>query len=928
MFKDYYFIEGSTEKDIIGFDSYVNSLNLAIKNGARFIGLISEFGTGKSSLIKMLEKTANTNNRIDVKTINLWNCEEKKIRDSKLDIHQIFLHQLIDELEIEPKDYYKKKINKKYRAFDIKLGYKCKIYIFCLLFFYIVSLFEKMEFIQLFFNQIHKYVYYFLITLLTVICVAQYKPILSFNKESSNNHIDENDTKDLYSEIISKYFSKRKNKHNKLIICLEELDRFSDYKIIIKHIKEFYKFYKLNPKEVIFIIAIKSANSLANLSNDDKTEVTNKIKNTYEKVFDFILNLNTVNIQNYDYILLDLLKQKKNNLPEKVHFPNIKKLDAWRYLYLGKGTTIRDIKHRYNFAISLYLSAIESGVEDANFKICLFISYLEDEHNTLYCKLTNDSNNIKDVLLYYAKNKNLDNFKVNNEIFFEENEKKIIVDGILKKYINVDYIYYFFKFPKNKKAYSIYELNLYNAIFFNENNNNLEESIDKLTELEIRDIVMKRIDNNILPDVIFEYKRLIKIEYQYEIDCLMNTLSLKYDLESNYGAFETLVKKIKILDKISYKQIFEEYFRLKKDNIISLQPGEKKLLRVKLTKLFDKESIYFDYMFDENNDIINSDEIKSIGDLKIINKLTNSKVDQNYINSIKKIIISEKYKSNILDILNKLRQNSLVSNDMFNEIFYTIDFKKYLLTNFDIKKIYKYSFVKLELKICDKFMSFINHLNKYNNFLDDEYAKLLDYNQPETIKYYIEVITKFNYISNNGLDLIDKCKEKYPLSNSILEALYEKKYYQTYVISRTLSKCIFEYEKEKSDILKPYYIDYFINEKDWNFEINTEMLKFLYKKLEFNNLSQKQLIVFVECEQNNDITEAVLNTNDKTFIDDYIRKIKKFKKEDRKDIFEKISNYHKIYKLDNRAKSNMKLLAGNNQYEKNLFDDRRHQFKN
>ena len=57
--ENYYFIEDSTDQDLIGFDSYVNSINNAIKNNSKFIGLISDFGTGKSSLLKMVEKLKN-----------------------------------------------------------------------------------------------------------------------------------------------------------------------------------------------------------------------------------------------------------------------------------------------------------------------------------------------------------------------------------------------------------------------------------------------------------------------------------------------------------------------------------------------------------------------------------------------------------------------------------------------------------------------------------------------------------------------------------------------------------------------------------------------------------------------------------------------------------------------------------------------------
>lgn len=712
MGKNYFFIEGTTDKDIIGFKSYVNSLNTVINNESKFIGLISEFGTGKSSLIKMLGNVENVNNPIEVITINLWNCDENN--KSQLDIHQVFLHQLIDRLDIKTKDYYKKKINKKYRILDIKFGFKRKCYIYFLFFIYLFSAFETLKIIDLFPNEIYRIIYYFFISILTILCVLLYKPIISFNKEKSDNYIDENDTKDLYVDIINEYFSNKKN-NNRLIICLEELDRFSDYQVVIKHIKEFYKFYKLNPSRVTFIIALKSANSLAENIKEDKNKVTNVIKNTYEKVFDFILNMNSVNIQDFDSILLELVNEKKDDLPNGITIPNINKIGAWRYLYLGKKITIRDLKHRYNYAISLYLSAQESGIEKVDFNKCLYISYLEDEYNELYYKLTSDNNIINDILLFYAKNKNLDDYKY-NEIVFENEEKDIIEDGILKKYINVDYVYYFFKFPMNKTPYSIHELNLYNSVFFNENSINLDDSLKALTDSQIRNILKKRIDEKILPDVIFDHKRLIKIEYETEKSNLMNTIDLKYDLISNYSAFELLVNKIRLIDKIRYKYIFEEYFSIKQNTINSLQPDEKRQLRLKLTKLFMSDSIYFYYMFDDNSELISPEEIKNIANLKTINTLTNSKINHDYILAVKSIIKTEKYKTNILELLDKVSNNDNVSNDMYRDVFNAIDFVNYYLIDSDIKKIYKHSLIKMELNISSKLQYFINRLGKYNSF--------------------------------------------------------------------------------------------------------------------------------------------------------------------------------------------------------------------
>lgn len=922
MGNNYYFIEGSTEKDIIGFKSYINSLNTVINNDSKFIGLISEFGTGKSSLIKMLSNTKSENKPLEVITINLWNCDESN--KSQLDIHQVFLHQLIDKLDIKTKDYYKKKINKKYRLFDIKFGFKRKLYIYLLFLIYIFSAFEALKIINLFPSELYRIIYYFLLSILTILCVLLYKPILSFNKDKSDNCIDENDTKDLYVDIINEYFSTRKNKNKRLIICLEELDRFSDYQVVIKHIKEFYKFYKLNPNHVTFIIAIKSANSLAENVSEEKIKVTNVIKNTYEKVFDYILNMNSVNIQDYDSILLELIDEKKDDLPDGIKVPNINKIGAWRYLYLGKKITVRDLKHRYNYAISLYLSAQESGVKKVDFDKCLYISYLEDEYNSLYYKLTSDSSVINDILLYYAKNKNLENY-LHKEIKFENEEKEIILDGIIKKYINVDYAYYFFKFPKNKTPYSIYELNLHNAILFNENSANLDNSLDELTDSEIKNILKKRIDEKFLPDIVFDHKRLIKIEFENEKNSLMNTIDLKYNLISNYSSFETLVNKIRLIDKIRYKHIFEEYFLIKKNEISNLQPDLKSQLRLKLAKLFMVDSCYFAYMFKENNEIITSDEIKAIDDLKVINRLTNGIININYISSIKNVVKNEKYKKNILDLLEILSNNEGSTNELYYDLFDSIDFSKYEgLSDADIKKIYKLSYNKLQLGNYERLQYFIKKVGKYNIFLDDELIKIVDITNDIQVKGYINVIQKHHFISDKGLELIDKCTKKYSLDDDILSALYNKGYYDTYIISRSLNKGLFEYEVEKKNVLAKYYIDYFQRKKDWNKKVSTDMVKFLYDNVNYSELSTSQLGVFVSCDQNQNIINAVLNAKNYDFINEYISKITSFRRGDRKEIFNMVAEYHKDNKLTKKAKNNMKLLAGNNKAERNLFDDRRH----
>ena len=60
----------SAEKDIIDVSTYVDKLDAAIKAGAKMIGVISPFGSGKSSVISLLEKNC-LNSEKFVK-ISMW----------------------------------------------------------------------------------------------------------------------------------------------------------------------------------------------------------------------------------------------------------------------------------------------------------------------------------------------------------------------------------------------------------------------------------------------------------------------------------------------------------------------------------------------------------------------------------------------------------------------------------------------------------------------------------------------------------------------------------------------------------------------------------------------------------------------------------------------------------------------------------------
>jgi hypothetical protein len=495
--KSCYFIEGPAQLDLIGFSSYIETLDKAITSGAKFIGLVSDYGSGKSTIINMINEKLN--NKYSIAKINLWNCSGKG--EEQYLIHRNFLHQLIDELSLENDKYFKKKIDKNYGLFDIKTLKKNPFYIFSLYILLILCLFEKLKLIELFIPTLHT-IGYTLIAILTFLNIKIYAPVLAMRKTDNNSRdIDENDTKDLYQQILDEFF-KNKSDDKKLIISIEELDRFEKHEIVLEYLKEFYKFYSESRKngKVIFVISIKSAASLFsnngssilqakdlvdNSNTDDEKVKENgnniegieqiissndecfNIKGIYEKVFDFILNLRPVNIQDYDSILIELLEQKRKYLPEEISnkLPTIDQIGKWKYLYRGKNIRIRDIKHRFNFAISLFLSIKENRL-NPDIEKCLYISYLEDSFNELYQYLLNNTEIINKLLIRYANGylKKEDKWEIE---FNDKASKDILIEGLENKYLSFDYNIYLFKFPISKIPLDANEEAFYNSVFYN-----------------------------------------------------------------------------------------------------------------------------------------------------------------------------------------------------------------------------------------------------------------------------------------------------------------------------------------------------------------------------------------------------------------------------------------------------------------------------
>jgi len=67
--------------DLLDFSTYANSIENAVKDGANIIGVISDYGTGKSTLVEFLGKDKDIYAK-NKTIINMWDCSKKKCKDN------------------------------------------------------------------------------------------------------------------------------------------------------------------------------------------------------------------------------------------------------------------------------------------------------------------------------------------------------------------------------------------------------------------------------------------------------------------------------------------------------------------------------------------------------------------------------------------------------------------------------------------------------------------------------------------------------------------------------------------------------------------------------------------------------------------------------------------------------------------------------
>lgn len=407
----------SNDSDVIGFSSQVETISDAIDNGeATMIGVIADYGTGKSSMTEMLK-----NRYVDLGyptpiKVNMWDSlsdstnqatnesvsksANQVSNESVSNLTKSFLFQLANGHNRRLGSYVNKLLSKNYGTISFASNHYIKLFI-CFIIAALCFAFYKISAISG--TGIMQYLpdwcavlasYYKLLSPLCLLASCIFAVIgikdicIAFShwKMTNNKTPEINDVFDIY-RIIADEIKPPKNK--KQLVFVDDLDRIENKKIVISFLKELYRFQDSICEEKSKFVFIVSVMPESNLLKDEK-----ETSNVFSKIFDTTIYLKPIHFDDYDSILIQLIKgntDKKERLEELIgekiedHLP-----DAFKWIKRGSNLTLRDLKERLNQAIAIMVSLINKsyvGNSAADFQACTAVAYLESKFPDDYYNL-------------------------------------------------------------------------------------------------------------------------------------------------------------------------------------------------------------------------------------------------------------------------------------------------------------------------------------------------------------------------------------------------------------------------------------------------------------------------------------------------------------------------------------------------------------
>lgn len=758
------------ENDIVGFSSQVATICEAVKSGSSMIGIVSDYGTGKSSITALLSNavTKEPYNYPRPIKINMWDClqnsknhpeeNECAVEREVSELTKSFLYQLAEGTNKKHhfSSYINKRLSKNYGTISFSSS-SHKFWIFFLIAALFYTVYTICSNSAARFNCIIGPIWFlktlrlceilspmFLVISILFLIWGMIDTCLVFShwKMQDTRETEVNDVFDVYAQIIEHikphgFFKKNK----KQIIIIEDLDRVVEKTIIVGFLKELYRFQNFMQHDIdkfSFIVSIKPETMLKNKKatleiDDDKV---------YSKLFDVVIPLKPIHYDDYDSILLKLIngdKEKKTRLEriigEKISIDKIPNSFYW--IKKGENLTLRDLKDRLNHALMIMSSRKSYHVKTAvTFEACAAVTYLESRYpedyyalikqESAFAKLMSDSvdiinsNNANDAYLV-LKDAFVEQFeKLNND--FISDLCTLILDGVF----NYDFRMYFYTYPVGSHIKTTEERKLCDMLLFPTKFHEYDD-LDKITEM-----VYAEGNENIVTETIrglSEYPEVI----------LMNEKLLEMACNINHNMVSSSINKYIIkpiaIDDFAVRfwtRVYNVKFERKAEFIKSLVkylvasfsiPEEIILTRTYIIKAYGKDVLVFKDIFfkhdNKNIPLIGKKEIELINDIDIsIELIDEENLSLANFDYISNLLCSEK-------LIKKSFEKALTIMKLYSKKHIKA-FSRMMLVFMDLNGYSDDDLFKQICKDCDK-----NALIKYLNTLDadlisDAYLNMIE----------------------------------------------------------------------------------------------------------------------------------------------------------------------------------------------------------
>ena len=812
-------ISGETN-DIIGISSAVDSIEYAIDNDAKMIGIIADYGTGKSSLTDTL--TQNKKKYSYPIRINMWDSlmdganDKGRTDASKNSISTLtksFLFQLASGVSDREASHINKKLSKNYNILSFSLSSSAFwVYVgIAVLLYAIYTIVSStgapslVKTISTMFSNLDRDGIIQAVRIVKTICPALLigsialiviglrKTSVAFSnlKNQTTREPEVNDIFDSYVQIYKKLLSRKKRR----LVIIEDLDRIVNKTIILGFLKEIYRFNNVTTKSKkmrpVFIIAVKPEDQLLETDEDKKFYDD---KDIYAKLFDYTVVLKPINFTDYRQLIIAIIGDKKASLNEILAGTDIVEAEklpkSFDWLVEGQNLTIRQLKDRLNHAVSLFVTLKNKKYESqpyVSFSTCAAVAYLELQYPKEYslilksedgfATLVRDANRIKNTDSDDEKetiHKIVDAF-LNVACNEQNNEGKLLQDFIKMLQhgdIDSDFRMYFYSFPKGSYIKNNDEKDISNLLLrpieYSEDKE-LSEKVERIREGNKENTIIEALREISTDPAFLSYPPIIfKDQFlfaeAYSINFTKTNLLLQKEANWANTSMVDSEAAIRAINSFMFEgkpRIWNTYFDWLLKEFENFTDSHIIEIRKKLIAIFN-------------------------GDIKVCEKLFIVDQVDGQTDSVPIITNEELTLINNIDIGIRLISTTKIAADNFEYIAAHLSKRKLCATTYDIAR----SFFDIAIKLMDRdalrplAISFL----KQNKKIDDTLFAFAVSEDTEdaidnaTICTYIKKLTTKN-LTNKYLELLDMRIIYDGLDEQVLSLLIDRKLYTSVLAS-------------------------------------------------------------------------------------------------------------------------------------------------